>query len=316
MILMSPSISRRDNPLEHEVLTQTLPNRTDHVVGSSSSDPEAPTTLNRPKGRSPYGTHNPSAMHSATRRPSQAVHAYSGNEAGSFSDFSDTGFLPDSSLSLPKPSVSSSHPEQLPSQTTASTAAGSTAATPDAICGPSSPPRPTPIRQVSQVSTAAPPPDAERVVYHGWLYLLRTHRGLRQWKSLWCVLRPKGLALYKDEDEYKALLIIPFPNIIDAVDIDPISKSKSACFMVITEERNWRFCAMDEEGCMRWLGALKSLVAKRKEQEIREREEKARGRAASHAASDGKRETSKNMDIERESSAKGEGQPATSLPLR
>lgn len=269
MILMSPSIARRSNPLEQDNLSSNVPNRSDNVVGSSSSDPEAaPTTLNRPKGRSPYG-HSPSTMHSATRKPSQAVHTHSGNEAGSFSDFSDTGFFPDSSLSLPKPSVPSSHHDQASTQSTASTTGTSTVGA-DAIYNPSSPPRPLTTRKASHASTAAPSSSSERIVYHGYLYLQRPSHppGLRQWKTLWVVLRPKGLSLYKDEDEYKALYIIPFSSIIDAVEIDPISKSKESCFMVITEERNWRFCAMEEQGLESWLGALKSLVARRREREI------------------------------------------------
>lgn len=34
---------------------------------------------------------------------------------------------------------------------------------------------------------------------------------------------------------------------------------------VITEERNYRFCAIDDDSLANWLGALKSLFAKRKE---------------------------------------------------
>jgi hypothetical protein len=33
---------------------------------------------------------------------------------------------------------------------------------------------------------------------------------------------------------------------------------------VITEERNWRFCAQDEDDLTRWLGSIKSLLAKRR----------------------------------------------------
>jgi hypothetical protein len=33
---------------------------------------------------------------------------------------------------------------------------------------------------------------------------------------------------------------------------------------IITEERNWRLCALDEDDVTRWLGALKSLLAKRR----------------------------------------------------
>jgi hypothetical protein len=78
-------------------------------------------------------------------------------------------------------------------------------------------------------------------------------------------LRPKALGLYKNEDEYRANLIIPFPAIIDAVEIDPISKSKKYCMQIISEEKNFRFCASDEDSLAKWLGAFKSLLVKRKE---------------------------------------------------
>jgi len=115
----------------------------------------------------------------------------------------------------------------------------------------------------------------KQLLYHGWLYLLKSKGGVRQWKSVWAVLRPKALALYKNEEEYSALLVLGFPTIIDAVDIDPVSKTKKFCLQVITEERNYRFCALSEEDVAKWLGSLKSLLAKRKEADaLREKERK------------------------------------------
>jgi hypothetical protein len=67
------------------------------------------------------------------------------------------------------------------------------------------------------------------------------------------------------KQEYSAQLIIPLSSIISAVEIDPISKSKPNCMELIAEEKRYRFCAPDEESLDRWLGALKSLLAKRKE---------------------------------------------------
>ena len=78
------------------------------------------------------------------------------------------------------------------------------------------------------------------------------------------VLRPKCLSLYKNEEEYSPLLIMPFSSILDVVEIDPISGSKKFCMQIIGEERNYRFCATSEESLMRWLGAFKSLLARRK----------------------------------------------------
>lgn len=78
------------------------------------------------------------------------------------------------------------------------------------------------------------------------------------------VLRPKALALYPNEEEYTPKLILPFSTILDVVEIDPVSRSKVACMQVVGEERNYRFCARDEEALARWLGALKSLLRKRR----------------------------------------------------
>ncbi|KAI9874045.1 MAG: hypothetical protein M1830_010258 [Pleopsidium flavum] len=42
--------------------------------------------------------------------------------------------------------------------------------------------------------------DDERVVWHGFLRCLRSRGGVRQWKKLWVVLRPKNVAFYKNEE--------------------------------------------------------------------------------------------------------------------
>ena len=195
------------------------------------------------------------------RQPSYAE--YSGVDRGSYSDFSDVAGPAArlSALSLaqtdPRPSTSSTHPPQLNTVYASAPARPSIGA-----------------RNASQMSgfglsaeemhRAQDSQDQERVVFHGWTYLLKSKSGVRQWKKIWLVLRPKGLALYKNEDEYAALLVVSFGNIIDAVEIDPISKSKRFCMQIITEERNYRFCAMDEESLTRCLGAFKSLLSKRK----------------------------------------------------
>lgn len=192
---------------------------------AASSSSEAEQTSKRPTS-SAAPTTTPGA-----RRPSHAL-TYSGNEQGSFSDFSDTGGAVQPTLQR---SISS-----LP---------------------PASQPNP------SQVSSVVAVPDDERVIFHGWLYVLKSKGGVRQWKKMWVVLRPKTLGLYKNEDEYRANLIIPFSSIIDAVDIDPASKSKKYCMQIISEEKNFRFCAANDETLTRWLGAFKSLLVKRKDAE-------------------------------------------------
>ncbi|KAL8776607.1 MAG: hypothetical protein Q9213_008207 [Squamulea squamosa] len=107
--------------------------------------------------------------------------------------------------------------------------------------------------------------DDERVIWHGYLLILKSKRGVRQWKRLWTVLRPKNIAFYKNEEEYAAQLIIPLSNIINAVEIDPVSRSKPHCMQLIAEDKNFRLCAPDEEALAKWLGAISSQLARRRE---------------------------------------------------
>lgn len=201
----------------------------------------------------------------ANRRPS--YYSYSGAEGhGSYSDFSDiagpTSRL--SALSLaqtdPRPSTSSTQPVPSSIGAQARPSVG--------------------MRSASQMSNLNIPTsqpkeeDSERVVHNSWVYYLKSHRGVRQWKKYWLVVRPKGLAFYKGEDEYMAALILPLNVVTDAVEIDPISKSKHYCMQIISEERNYRFSCQDEESLTRCLGSLKSLLSKQK---IRRKEKEMQG---------------------------------------
>jgi hypothetical protein len=216
MIVMSPSG-------DHTTFSGFERSAAREQIVSSSSEAE--------QAHRPSSSVSRDQMRSA-RRLSRTLN-YSGNEQGSFSDFSDTGgavfgALQGSTTSLP-------HTSQ------------------------------DPKRNFSQGSSIGAMPGDERVVYHGWLYVLKSKGGVRQWKKVWVVLRPKTLGLYKNEEEYSANLIIPFSNIIDAVDIDPVSRTKKYCMQIISEEKNFRFCASNEDSLSKWLGAFKSLLAKRKD---------------------------------------------------
>ena len=228
-----------------------------HAGYASSSDAEALS----PSAALPKTRGRETKLPEATRQASYAE--YSGADRGSYSDLSDIGGPASrlSALSLaatdPRPSTSSMNPPPV-----------------HAIYG-SAPARPSlGARNASQMSgfglseadvrRAQNPQEEERVVHHGWIYLLKSKSGVRQWKKVWLVIRPKGLALYKNEEEYAALLILRLDSIIDAVEIDPISRSKSHCMQILTEERNYRFSAYDEESLTRCLGALKSLISRRK----------------------------------------------------
>ncbi|PHH79521.1 hypothetical protein CDD82_2342 [Ophiocordyceps australis] len=111
--------------------------------------------------------------------------------------------------------------------------------------------------------------DPDRVIWQGWLWMLRSKGGVRQWKDMWGVLRPRNLILYKDESEYTAQWIAQLSNVVSVVDIDPLSKSKVNCLQIILEEKSFRFCSHDEESLVQLIGAFKSLLVKRRSQEAR-----------------------------------------------
>lgn len=199
-----------------------------------SSSPEPVELI--PRARRTSGLGGP-------RRLSHTID-YSGNEMASHSDLSD--------IEARSPGTSHS---RIPRESIEDTQAGA---------------RPTlGSRNVSQASGLNAELDSERVVWQGYILYLRSKGGVRQWKDLWTVIRPRNFALYKNESEYSPVLIIPFETIINAVEIDPLSKTKRNCMQVITEEKTYKFCAHNEDTFDKALGALKSLLAKRKETEMK-----------------------------------------------
>ncbi|ATY62040.1 PH domain containing protein [Cordyceps militaris CM01] len=129
--------------------------------------------------------------------------------------------------------------------------------------------RPAAQRSTSQVSVTNKEQELDRVVWQGWLWQLKSKGGVKQWKDMWGVLRRRNLILYKDESEYLAQWIVHLSIVVDVVDIDPLNKSKENCLQVITEEKSFKFCAHDEESLVQFIGALKSLIAKRRALESR-----------------------------------------------
>ncbi|ODM18000.1 hypothetical protein SI65_06788 [Aspergillus cristatus] len=109
--------------------------------------------------------------------------------------------------------------------------------------------------------------DPERVLCNGYLQCLRTKGGVRTWKRYWVVLRPRSLGFYKNEKEYCAVKVIPMSQVIEAADVDPVSRSKNFCLQVIAEEKSYQLCTPDEESLAKWLGGLKSIIIARKKLE-------------------------------------------------
>ena len=107
---------------------------------------------------------------------------YSGDELAPYSDFSDT---PPQSYTQPSSnSLAKGNPR------TASSSNNIPYKAPQI--------QPTTARNASQTSGFRLEDD-ERVIWHGYLLGLRSKGGVKQWKKLWVVLRPKNLALYKND---------------------------------------------------------------------------------------------------------------------
>lgn len=223
-----------------QAMQKRMKQKQDERLASSSPEPSDPP---------PRLSALASAMLHPGRRGSHVD--YSGNEVGSHSDVSDAE--PYMSIG---PAPPASIPEEAPSEDALNPAIASIGRDFGATG-----------RNVSQLSGFPTDMDPERIVWQGFLLYLKSKGGVRQWKDLWAVLRPKSLALYKDGSEYSPRLILPLSSIINAVEIDPVSRTKIYCMQIITEEKSYRFCAHSEEELDKSLGAFKSLLAKRKELE-------------------------------------------------
>jgi hypothetical protein len=243
---------------------------------SASEAETAPMRVRKSRSRNNVAT-APENMHSAQRKSSVGLSYLSSAEQASYSDFSDNGgTYPESTLSIPGPQTQAEKEER--------------ARKVEEIYRPSASQgqdRPGVKRSTSALSARGiqTPQDNERVVYNGFLYMLKSRSGMRQWKSVWAVLRGKSLALYKNEEEYKPLYIISFASIVDVGDIDNLSKSKRHCFQVITEERQFKFCAPGEEEVAKWVGGFKALLAKRREAvKVKDEERRLQAENSSHVS--------------------------------
>lgn len=213
------------------------------VLGNSASGAQKETSVEHDRNISsspePTDILPPKPLSSSTRRPSHTYESsgFSGNELVSHSDFSD--------CEAPRPSrsISNSAGQLRP------------------VMG---------GRNLSQLSGINVENDPDRVVWQGWLQLLKHKRGVRQWKNCWAVLRPRNLILYKDEAEYTAAFIMPLSTVVNTVDIDALAKNKPYCMQIITDEKSYRFSTQDEETLVKCLGAFKSLLSRRRDLEARE----------------------------------------------
>lgn len=215
------------------------------VPGSPTAHPASNGAINRPRGISNVefsGTEHQNTSHS------------------SFSDFQPGSSLPKSgylSTSLPKQTIlspiASSQQLRPPLQqrNTSQLSVNTAAAVVAAAAGDSA------------------QADRERVIRQGFISVQSTKTGIRTWKPLWAVLRPYSLSFYKNEQEYSMLKMLSTGSIIDAVEIDGLGRKREWVFEVIAEEKTLKCSVRQEEDMVGWLGALKSVVERRKREGTR-----------------------------------------------
>ncbi|KAI7876323.1 PH-domain-containing protein [Lichtheimia hyalospora FSU 10163] len=103
-----------------------------------------------------------------------------------------------------------------------------------------------------------------RVLMEGYLLKLGRNKG---WRKRWFVLRTDTLSYYEDDKEYAPHRIIPLTHIIDALEIEPISKNKRFCFKIIIHKRSYVLCASSERELESWLNALSIAMRRAKKGE-------------------------------------------------
>ncbi|KAI6245391.1 hypothetical protein HI914_06625 [Erysiphe necator] len=241
IFLCSPTSNATSNLFASSLIDKTMRNKIEtrrSIDGRrESSSPEPTDSTDQTRKNGANDTIDP-------RKPSYVVE-YSGNEVASHSDWSDA------ELSKVKgPQQSSVIEKNLSLKPPRSSASLGT-------------------RNLDQKRGLHAEQELERVVWQGYLLWLRSRGGVRQWKNMWVVIRCKSITCYKDESEYLPSIIIPLSSIINAVEIDPMSKTKNLCLQIITDEKSFRFCAQSEDILDKSLGAIKSLIAQRRETTIR-----------------------------------------------
>lgn len=179
--------------------------RRDHKRRAGSSSPEPLEVMPR------HSTTRDGVKIPGIRRPSaQNELEYSGDELAHFSDFSDT---PPESYTQPASFGSFiQHNQRAPPK--------------DHTPYPSQQ-QPDTARNISQVSGFQVEQDEERVIRDGYLLCLKSKGGVKQWKKLWVVLRPKNLAFYKNNEVY--ITRLPVSIVTDLIFRNTLQTSSSLC---------------------------------------------------------------------------------------
>jgi hypothetical protein len=122
-----------------------------------------------------------------------------------------------------------------------------------------------PLPTVYYNSLASSSPD--HIISKGHIYRLK--KRYNQWKKYYMLLTNHFLFFFKTTKDYEQSKIykkINVNDILDVVELDPLSRTKLHCMLIITPSKRIRFCAETEADLTRWLVLLKTLIKTRKEE--------------------------------------------------
>lgn len=134
----------------------------------------------------------------------------------------------------------------------------------------------------------------EHLIEKGCLLRLRN---LNQWKKFYLIFTNRHLVFYKihnyhditnidhqfiisqlQKDDFSfmknnsgVIKIIDLKHLVDVVELDPLSKSKQNCLLLVTPTKRYRFCTKTSMELVNWLIVFKSfLIVRKKEEEYRQ----------------------------------------------
>lgn len=269
---------------------------------SADDDLDAPGSPEVPHWSIKDNKNRAAQQNKVDSRVTSGMTGYSANEsfAASQSDFSDAGFstsgpgsrgylsssipnqpqtlspIPDDTIPTNRPSYNRGFSNL--SDHNIALGATSQTATPKAM------PRSIPSSNATpHIPVSSTPADPSRVIRQGYLKLLRTISGVKQWRTIWVVLRAQSLCFYKSSSDAATgttgisspTITMPITCIIEAAEID--RKKKQNCFQIISDEKTFKLQTETEEELESWLGGLKSVL-------VRQEAERERGRGSRNAS--------------------------------
>ena len=149
----------------------------------------------------------------------------------------------------------------------------------------SHPPQPPP--PIESTKNKTPNTDlVESVIEQGYMTVLKKKYNRNLTKRVYLVLTNVNLKVYKTQEDYRTdsqqqqqqqkqsfdLIYKNYPinDILDIIELDPMTSKYQWCLLIITPLKRIRFCCHDEEDMMKWFSALKAVVVtqKKKQKEI------------------------------------------------